>query len=548
LSNAMNEGGFTSDPYVLRRKCCSILCVPIVLACRLMGALYLENRLTPGVFVEVDLAMLSQATTQLILVIENSRLNRTLETLKQPEPEAADDVEGEGGQLMLTEAALGPVHMKGEVYRQTSRLLGTKWDLFFAELRKSHLLFYSDSSTKAPIGFIRIDKNIVSVQVPNSTPFFNPPTRFFFQIDFQGKRGTQYFAVADVKSAKEWMLAITAVFHKNEPKLYTRKWTVEDHKIPSDILIDASEVKIDDSEHGVIAKTAGSLIERGTWKTIGVALKTLFVVGPMGIADLESFYREVAIMRSLRHPNILLFLGAFIQSSGNPCIVTEYVGRGNLFSFLQSDDEVISVRRKLSFARQLAQGMLYMHSFDPPIIHRDLKTPNVLVTEDLTLRVADFGFARVRADSLHMTGMRGTGAWMAPEVFEGKPYTELVDVFSYGIILWEIWSRQRPYPDIQFANVLGHKVVKEKLRPPIPDDCPARWVGLMKDCWSHTPQHRPSFESVLGRITDMESSLTELMREDGGTDAAREREMEFLPALATTDGSDGRALPLDWRI
>jgi serine/threonine protein kinase len=113
-------------------------------------------------------------------------------------------------------------------------------------------------------------------------------------------------------------------------------------------------------------------------------------------------------------------------------------------------------------ALDAARGMLYLHSFQPPLIHRDLKSHNILVTEDWSLKICDFGVARVRAESRNMTGLQGTCAWMAPEVFQSGLYSELADVFSFGIIMYEIISRKIVYPHLKFASEIGIKVCESE--------------------------------------------------------------------------------------
>lgn len=140
--------------------------------------------------------------------------------------------------------------------------------------------------------------------------------------------------------------------------------------------------------------------------------------------------------------------------------------------------------------------MNYLHSFQPPILHRDLKSPNLLVDLSYAIKISDFGLARVRAHFQTMTGNCGTTQWMAPEVLAAEKYTEKADVFSYGVVLWETVTRQCPYEGLsQIQAALG--VLNNNLRPTIPANCPPLFKKLMTLCWVSKPEERPTFEAIL---------------------------------------------------
>lgn len=124
--------------------------------------------------------------------------------------------------------------------------------------------------------------------------------------------------------------------------------------------------------------------------------------------------------------------------------------------------------------------MNYLHSFATPIIHRDLKSLNILLDSCFRAKIADFGWTRLKGD--RMTNRIGTFQWMAPEVINGEVYTEKADIFSYGIILWEIAAREPPYKNIMGTKV-SIDVVKYDLRPEIPKGTPEPFMKLIKRCW-----------------------------------------------------------------
>jgi serine/threonine protein kinase len=152
-----------------------------------------------------------------------------------------------------------------------------------------------------------------------------------------------------------------------------------------------------------------------------------------------------------------------------------------------------------------------MHKCNPIILHRDLKSDNLLVTGDWTIKVADFGLSRFRSDKKTMTQV-GTPMWMAPEVILGEKYTERADVYSFGIILWEIMTRREPYEDKEAMQIVL-EVVNKGLRPTIPTefaDCPL--VPLMRDCWKEEPNHRPVFSVILSRLLAIEAAHCETQK------------------------------------
>lgn len=157
-----------------------------------------------------------------------------------------------------------------------------------------------------------------------------------------------------------------------------------------------------------------------------------------GDVSLRDFLSECNAMEAVRHPYIVMFLGA-VTKSKNYSIILEYCDRGSLWSYLQNQENTISWEDRKRFAMEIAQGVLYLHSCTPPILHRDLKSLNIFLDKHLTIKIGDFGWTKTLEE--YMTNKIGTYQWMAPEVIGNKPYTEKADVFSYSIILWEIASR-----------------------------------------------------------------------------------------------------------
>ncbi|XP_027912998.1 serine/threonine-protein kinase STY17 isoform X2 [Vigna unguiculata] len=231
---------------------------------------------------------------------------------------------------------------------------------------------------------------------------------------------------------------------------------------------------------------------RGTYCSQDVAIK---VLKPERISTdmLKEFAQEVYIMRKIRHKNVVQFIGACTRPP-NLCIVTEFMSRGSLYDFLHKQRGVFKLPSLLKVAIDVSKGMNYLHQNN--IIHRDLKTANLLMDENEVVKVADFGVARVQTQSGVMTAETGTYRWMAPEVIEHKPYDQKADVFSFGIALWELLTGELPYSCLTpLQAAVG--VVQKGLRPTIPKTTHPRLSELLQRCWQQDPTLRPDFSEII---------------------------------------------------
>ncbi|KAL2992700.1 hypothetical protein AAZX31_10G062200 [Glycine max] len=226
-------------------------------------------------------------------------------------------------------------------------------------------------------------------------------------------------------------------------------------------------------------------VHRAEWNGSDVAVKILMEQDFLAECFKE-FLREVAIMKRLRHPNIVLFMGAVTQPP-NLSIVTEYLSRGSLYRLLHRSGakEVLDERRRLGMAYDVAKGMNYLHKRNPPIVHRDLKSPNLLVDKKYTVKVCDFGLSRLKANTfLSSKSAAGTPEWMAPEVLRDEPSNEKSDVYSFGVILWELATLQQPWINLNPAQVVAAVGFKGK-RLEIPHDVNPQVAALIDACWAN---------------------------------------------------------------
>nr|XP_028948302.1 serine/threonine-protein kinase CTR1-like isoform X2 [Malus domestica] len=250
---------------------------------------------------------------------------------------------------------------------------------------------------------------------------------------------------------------------------------------------------------------AGSFgtVQRADWHGSDVAVKIL-MEQDLHEEHFKEFLSEVTIMKDLRHPNIVLFMGA-VTKPPNLSIVTEYLSRGSLFTLLQKPGarEALDENSRLKMAHDVAKGMNYLHRHKPPIVHHDLKSPNLLVDKHYTVKVCDFGLSRSKASTfLSPKSAAGTAEWMAPEVMRNEPSNEKSDVYSFGVILWELATLQRPWGNLNPLQVVSAVVVYNK-RLDIPHDVNPRVAAIIEACWANEPWKRPSFASIMESLTPL---------------------------------------------
>eukprot|EP00804_Cyclotella_cryptica_P006618 CCRYP_008583-RC/>CCRYP_008583-RC protein AED:0.21 eAED:0.21 QI:408/1/1/1/0.5/0.33/3/247/1254 len=313
-------------------------------------------------------------------------------------------------------------------------------------------------------------------------------------------------------------------------------------------LIDPQEIIL----HRIIGEGTFGRVWSAKWGNASVAVKE-FVFAQAAVAGksrqqqaiVEEIIGEAGMMAILRHPNVLQLFGCSLTAQAI-WIVSELCSLGSLRQVLDDRERTLPMDVRLNLALQVAEGMSYLHTQDPPIIHRDLKSHNIFVHEtfaeveskdksndskqmkwllgkkndnssssesgsgneseakqpktkvSMSAKIGDWGSARASlAGSRTMTHGVGTACWMAPEVLKHARSSKYSDVYGFGIVLWELATRREVYEGLESTQIIA-MVANDHLRPEVPAGCP--WNDLMVKCWREVPNERPHFEEIVKEL------------------------------------------------
>jgi serine/threonine protein kinase len=287
----------------------------------------------------------------------------------------------------------------------------------------------------------------------------------------------------------------------------------------------------------VVGEGAFGQVYLARWQETDVAVKVMSSLsggfglgGGSGAAALEAaktLEREVSLMTEMRHPSVILFMGVCPDP---PCVVTEFCARGSLFDLLAEaagSGGAGALGRQLGWPRRLgmlldaAKGMLYLHSHKPPILHRDLKSPNLLVDRHWRCKVTDFNLSRLAgaasAPAAASSVVASNPRWHAPEVIHSAAFSPAADVYAFGLVMWEVATWELPFASMSPFQIIL-EVAERGGRPPVPARAsPAlrggafpgweRYAELMQRCWAADPEARPGFDAVCAELRELAEAL-----------------------------------------
>ncbi|XP_021741872.1 uncharacterized protein LOC110708075 isoform X2 [Chenopodium quinoa] len=257
-------------------------------------------------------------------------------------------------------------------------------------------------------------------------------------------------------------------------------------------------------------------VYHGKWRGTDVAIKRIndrcFAGKPPEQERMrDDFWNEAIKLADLHHPNVVAFYGVVLNGPGESvATVTEFMVNGSLRTALQKNEKNLDKRKRHLIAMDVAFGMEYLHSKN--IVHFDLKSDNLLVNlrdpHRPICKVGDLGLSKVKCQTLISGGVRGTLPWMAPELLSGSSslVSEKVDVFSFGIVLWELLTGDEPYADLHYGAIIGG-IVSNTLRPSVPVNCDPDWRSLMERCWAADPSQRPNFTEIANELRCMAAKI-----------------------------------------
>jgi len=346
------------------------------------------------------------------------------------------------------------------------------------------------------------------------------------------------------------MLTYSAVEHTSITEAYQRAMKTRHVQHPHLLtLIDPQEIFL----QRIIGEGTFGRVWSAKWRSAKVAVKE-FVFAQAAVAGksamqgeiIEEIIGEAGMMAILRHPNVLQLFGCSLTAQAI-WIVSELCSLGSLRQLLDEDEKILPLGLRINIALQVAEGMAYLHNQDPPIIHRDLKSHNIFVHETFTesdvsnshserdlmqrsneqdfnglrlkldvdhkmetestivSKIGDWGSARATlSGSRTMTHGVGTACWLAPEVIKHARSSKFSDVYSFGIVLWELATREEVYQGLETTQIIA-KVANESLRPPVPQDCP--WKHIMVKCWEENPMDRLEFDEIVEMFNTVMQNL-----------------------------------------
>ncbi|PRP84423.1 putative LRR receptor-like serine/threonine-protein kinase [Planoprotostelium fungivorum] len=288
--------------------------------------------------------------------------------------------------------------------------------------------------------------------------------------------------------------------------------------------IDLTNVDLGAAKKSIeIGSGAFGIVFKAAWRELSVAVKQI-KSEHVTREQVESFLKEVAILQNLRpHPNLVMFIGMTIPPQPLT-MITEFCDGGSMYDYIRKNPTDLSL--KMKWINGIALGMLHLHK--EKVVHRDLAVRNILLTKYLEPKVSDFGMSRVTEAAENEGSQTATNIgpikWMSPEALKERHYSAKSDVWSFGVVIWEIITESDPFPGVNPVEV-AVAVVRDGKRLDIPDTDP-QLQTLMRICWSQLPQDRPNFALIVRMLSPTADETTDLLKDPELEDDAKDPEVE----------------------
>ena len=242
-----------------------------------------------------------------------------------------------------------------------------------------------------------------------------------------------------------------------------------------------------------IAQGSFGTVYKAMWKQQVVAAKRL---------NKQEGYHEVKFLKDLNHPNIVKLLGV-VDDDIDIYIILELCEGGSLRSYLNAHRGRHLGLRFYDWAKQAARALKYLKTIN--VVHKDVKSPNFLITKDDVLKLADFGLAKNIDITISKATEHASYPWMAPELLRDGVLSPSYDIYAFGVVIWELWTTDIPFEDCKIPNNLIWRICNNNERPQIPADCPKSIADLLRQCWETEWKNRPNMKHVLLLVSTLKT-------------------------------------------
>lgn len=477
-STNSDGGGHSTD---------ALLCIPLVQMGNFEGCIYLESHSPANMFVHVNCTIVALIASNLMGIINNSLLKTQLIqwSTRDMKPTIAHKIPG----VVLQDTL------------KFYELRSSAWVERFVVLAQEKLFVFLSPHDTNPNQIIQLlkvkDIRCSGEKSSSASPLPRRPTmsksmasmHSFLFMDREEEEPL-WLASESFQTIQLWFTTLqkNQSIISEDPRYYN---------IPEQIRLNVSDIQLD----RIIGSGGGATVYQGVWNRTPVAVKQLYEA--LDEREAHHFYDELNALHSLRHPNIITLYGGFISPSGRASIVLELASRGALCSVLYDPLLEITAQIKKKIVVETIRALNVLHSHSPPYIHRDLKPGNILITDDWSAKLADFGLAKKVNATL--TTQQGTVKWMAPEVLQGAPYTTSADIYSFALIAWEVIMQENILADFKFNSVVEVQVVNHNARPPLEGRFPLVLRSIISRCWDANPAKRPSANDVIEELTNCDA-------------------------------------------